>query len=201
MIKLLQIEDVDSQTQGLALLRRVYPHTSNVFASRLSDPACISSLMLILQTSGGSPWALDCPADQDAIQGFAALCSECVHFLRLVTREHGDVRMIVTFQDGVEALLAIVAQALGAPACAACDAFFRIAADACACVRQLADHDAVARKYMREAGHLAGVMRTLRCAVGSLEAAPAARARLEELAVSLLDIIAVFVGQAPAGRC
>lgn len=81
------------------------------------------------------------------------------------------MRMIVTFQDGAEALLAIAAQALSAAraAPASAQAFWRIAGDACACVLQLAKQGAVAQKYMREAGHITAVTRTLRVVIASLE--------------------------------
>lgn len=133
MLKIMQVDDPYSQKEGLALLRRIYPDVSHMLSKNLlSDPASIDALMRILQAAGGSPWAVE--GGEVAF----ALCAECVCFLRLVTQQDGDVRMIVTFQDGVEALLAIVAQALGALRGADASSFIRVAADACVCVLQLA---------------------------------------------------------------
>ncbi|CAE7241934.1 unnamed protein product [Symbiodinium natans] len=165
MLKLLQATDLASRTESLALLRRVYPQTSKVLGRHLlSDPQSIAALMQILQEAGGSSWA-DAPEE-------AALCAECVHFLRLVTAEDGDVRMIIIFQDGAEALLAIATQALsaasGSSGSDAASAFLGLAGDACVCVQQLVGQGPVAQKYMREAGHLATVTRTLRCVFAAL---------------------------------
>ncbi|CAE8650193.1 unnamed protein product, partial [Polarella glacialis] len=169
MLKLMQAQDVSSQTQGLALLRRVYPHTSAVLGRHLlSDPAAVGALMQILQDASGSAWSADGDGkgeSADSQMGLASLCAECVQFLSLVTAQDGDVRMIVTFQDGAEALLAIAAQALSAANAAGTGpessssaersrAFLGTAAGACACVRNLVGQGSVAQKYMREAGLL-----------------------------------------------
>ncbi|CAE8726739.1 unnamed protein product, partial [Polarella glacialis] len=197
MLKLMQAQDVSSQTQGLALLRRVYPHTSAVLGRHLlSDPAAVGALMQILQDASGSAWS----ADGD---GKASLCAECVQFLSLVTAQDGDVRMIVTFQDGAEALLAIAAQALGAANAAGTGpessssaersrAFLGTAAGACACVRNLVGQGSVAQKYMREAGHMVAVTRTLRGSLIVLQTS-GGQAQLEAVALTLLDIVAAFV--------
>merc|ERR1719223_1073862 len=84
------------------MLRRVYPHTRAVLNQNLlSDPSAIGALMEILHSSSA-----------DGGEDAATLCTECVQFLRLVTEQDSEVRMILVFQDGPEALLAIVARAL-----------------------------------------------------------------------------------------
>ncbi|CAE8626094.1 unnamed protein product, partial [Polarella glacialis] len=207
MLKLMQAQDVSSQTQGLALLRRVYPHTSAVLGRHLlSDPAAVGALMQILQDASGSAWSADGDGkgeSADSQMGLASLCAECVQFLSLVTAQDGDVRMIVTFQDGAEALLAIAAQALSAANAAGTGpessssaersrAFLGTAAGACACVRNLVGQGSVAQKYMREAGHMVAVTRTLRGSLILLQTS-GGQAQLEAVALTLLDIVAAFV--------
>ncbi|CAE7655270.1 imp4 [Symbiodinium sp. CCMP2456] len=196
MLKLLQATDPASRTESLALLRRVYPQTSKVLGRHLlSDPQSIAALMQILQEAGGSSWA-DVPEE-------AALCAECVHFLRLVTAEDGDVRMIITFQDGAEALLAIATQALSVASSSgsldAASALLSLAGNACVCVQQLVGQGPVAQKYMREAGHLTTVLRTLRCFFGALALQAEGSAwtsGLHAAATVLLDTLAAFVMKA-----
>ncbi|CAE7947841.1 C15C7.7 [Symbiodinium sp. KB8] len=180
MLKLLQATDPASRTES-PKLGDIFSPFCRFCARRfkkvlgrhlLSDPQSIAALMQILQTgtvvtettmkkseeAGGSSWA-DVPEE-------AALCAECVHFLRLVTAEDGDVRMIITFQ----ALLAIATQALQG-SLQQRDAVLELQV----CVQQLVGQGPVAQKYMREAsagageaGHLTTVLRTLRCVFGAL---------------------------------
>ncbi|CAK9071688.1 unnamed protein product [Durusdinium trenchii] len=193
MMKLLQAQGVASRTQGLALLRRVYPETSSVLGRHLlSDPESISALMQILQDAKNNTTEVE----------EVALCAECVQFLRLVTAKDSDVRMIVTFQDGVEALLAIAAHALSAGSSAgpASVTFLSLATDACVCVLQLVGQGPVAQKYMREAGHLLALIRSLRAVVmaaGLTEAGGASWALgVRNVATVLLEAVGSFVSTA-----
>ena len=116
-----------------------------------------------------------------------------------VTAE-GDVRMIITLQDGAEALLAIATQALSVASTSSsldsASALLSLAGNACVCVQQLVGQAPVAQKYMREAGQLTTLLRTLRCVFGAL----ALQARgsawtsgLHAAATVLLDTLAAFV--------
>ncbi|CAE7360052.1 unnamed protein product [Symbiodinium sp. CCMP2592] len=193
MLKLLQAADPASRTESLALLRRVYPQTSKVLGRHLpSNPESIAALVQILQEAGGSSWA-------DVTE--AALCGECVNFLRLVTAEDGDVRMIITFQDGAESLLSIATQALRAKCTSgslddSASVLLSLAGNACVCVQQLVGQGPVAQKYMREAGQLTTLLRTLRCVFGALalQAQDSAwTGGLHAAATVLLDTLAAFV--------
>uniref|UniRef100_A0A7S4QN90 WW domain-containing protein n=1 Tax=Alexandrium monilatum TaxID=311494 RepID=A0A7S4QN90_9DINO len=197
MLKLMQVDEPEAQAQSLALLRRVYPYKSSDLGRHLlSDPESIAALVQILQAAGGSPWTADVAEGSTE----ATLCAECVQFLRLITREDEHVRTILAFQDGVEALLAIVAQALGTLQSAESILLMSIAADVCACVQQLATHGAVVQKLMRENGQLSAVLKTLRCVTSVLAVAPAAnKPGLEAIVVALMAAIAAFTDSAIAG--
>ncbi|CAJ1344411.1 unnamed protein product, partial [Effrenium voratum] len=187
MLKLLQAQDLASRTQGFVLLRRVYPETSAVLGRHLlSDPESISALTQILQAAKASTWEAERSAE-------IVLCAECVRFLRLVTANDGDVRMIVTFQDGAEALLSIAARALSARVPAA-----DLAVDACVCVKQLVGQGPVAQKYMREAGHLLTLTRTLHSVFAALGLSEANEwtSGLRNVATTLLECLATFVAKA-----
>lgn len=184
LLKAIQVEDPQAQVGGLVLIRRVYPYRRAVLSKNLlSDPEAIHALVGILQSVESSSWAA---GDTDA----ATLCCECVGLLRLVTEEDGDVRMIVTFQDGTETLLTIVAHALSAAGGGQLP--MEIACSAARCVLQLCQHGPTAMRYMRETGHLVSIAKTLRIATNIQRNTVEAAQQLEGLIVLTLDIVDTF---------